>query len=219
MATPLPCSRELDLKTPRFVQHVQHTAELGLIEHADLSYHNVIYQLQTGAVRYQVYSVVDSLPLYLTHYAPNVHGYPAAPYHNSIEKSCTKRIMWYWEWERMTGKFTNDYDPITYDNIMVTDYLGVAIGLYASATERKAHWIFRSQSNSTSAGVSVTWLTHCSRPFPPTTTADTPVTKLDLQPLQSHRYDRTDYLLAPPRETLRREDQTPLRARPGRRDD
>lgn len=42
--------------------------------------------------------------------------------------------MSYWKWERLTGKFTTDYDPINYDNIMVTGYLGVAIGLYSSAS-------------------------------------------------------------------------------------
>lgn len=36
--------------------------------------------------------------------------------------------MSYWK-ERLPGKFTDDYD-----NIMVTGYLSIAIGLYASAT-------------------------------------------------------------------------------------
>lgn len=128
---PAPGSRELDLKTLRFVQHM---VERGLTKHDDLSYHDVIDQFQTGAVRYQLYGVVDCLSLYLTHYAPGFHGYVAEACRNSIEKSLTKRIMSYWKWERLTGKFTTDYDPINYDNIMVTGYLGVAIGLYSSAT-------------------------------------------------------------------------------------
>ena len=131
VAAPAPGSRELDLKTLRFVQHM---IERGLAPHADLSYHDVIDQFQTGAVRYQLYGVVDSLSLYLTHYAPGFHGYAAEACRNCIEKSLTKRIMSYWKWERLTGKFTTDYDPINYDNIMVTGYLGVAIGLYSSAT-------------------------------------------------------------------------------------
>ena len=128
---PAPGSREVDPKTLRFVQHM---IERGLTPHDDLSYHDVIDQFQTGAVRYQLYGVVDSIALYLTHYTPGFHGYAAEACRNSIEKSCTKRIMSYWRWERLTGKFTTDYDPINYDNIMVTGYLGVAIGLYSSAT-------------------------------------------------------------------------------------
>ena len=132
-AVPAPAagSRELDLKTLRFVQHM---IERGLTAHNDLGYHDVIDQFQTAAVRYQLYGVVDSLSLYLTHYAPGFQGYAAEACRNCIEKSTTKRIMSYWKWERLTGKFTNDYDPINYDNIMVTGYLGVAIGLYSSAT-------------------------------------------------------------------------------------
>lgn len=108
--------------------------ERGLTPHDNLNYHDVIDQFQTAAVRYQLYGVVDSLALYMTHYAPGFHGYAAEACRNCIEKSTTKRIMSYWKWERLTGKFTNDYDPINYDNIMVTGYLGVAIGLYSSAT-------------------------------------------------------------------------------------
>ncbi|KAF2635183.1 hypothetical protein P280DRAFT_462019 [Massarina eburnea CBS 473.64] len=128
---PAPGSRELDEKTLRFVQHM---VERGLTKHDDLSYHDVIDQFQTGAVRYQLYGVVDSLALYLTYYAPGFHGYAAEACRNCIEKSLTKRVMSYWKWERLTGKFTTDYDPTNYDNIMVTGYLGVAIGLYESAT-------------------------------------------------------------------------------------
>jgi hypothetical protein len=128
---PAPGSRELYLKTLRFLQHM---IERGLTKHDDLSYHDVIDQFRTGAVRYQLYGVVDSIALYLTHYAPGFHGYAAEACRNCMEKSLTKKIMSYWKWERLTGKLTTDYDPINYDQIMVTGYLGVAIGLYASAT-------------------------------------------------------------------------------------
>lgn len=89
-----PGSREVDLKTLRFVQNM---VERGLTDHAELSYHNVTDQFQTGAVRYQLYGVVVSLALYLTHYGPGFHGYAAQACRNSVEKSCTKRIMSYWK--------------------------------------------------------------------------------------------------------------------------
>ncbi|KAL6244192.1 hypothetical protein RBB50_009062 [Rhinocladiella similis] len=54
---PPPGSREVDIKTLRFLQHMM---ERGLTGHDDLSYHDVIDQFQTGAVRYQLYGVVVS---------------------------------------------------------------------------------------------------------------------------------------------------------------
>ena len=103
---PAPGSREVDLRTLRFVQHM---IERGLTPHDNLSYHDVIDQFQTGAVRYQLYGVCDSLSLYLTHYCPGFHGYAAEACRNVIEKSTTKRIMSYWKWERWTGKFTTEF--------------------------------------------------------------------------------------------------------------
>lgn len=103
---PAPGSRELDEKTLRFVQHM---IERGLTKHDDFSYHDVIDQFQTGAVRYQLYGVVDSLALYLTHYAPGFHGVAAEACRNCIEKSLTKRIMSYWKWERLTGKHISSH--------------------------------------------------------------------------------------------------------------
>ncbi|PNP86631.1 hypothetical protein FNYG_00021 [Fusarium nygamai] len=106
---PAPGSRELSLDTLR---HVQHMIERGLSPHDDFSFHDVIDQFQTGAVRYQLYGVVDVLSLYQCHYAPG-----------------------YWKWESIFGRFTlSDWDPIKKDNIMVTGYLSSAIGLYEQAS-------------------------------------------------------------------------------------
>lgn len=191
---PEPGSRELDLRTLRFVQHM---IERGLTKHNDLSYHDVIDQFQTGAVRYQLYGVVDSIGLYLTHYAPGFHGYAAEACRNSIEKSLTKRIMSYWKWERLTGKFTTDYDPINYDNIMVSydwifaqSRLLTVIRLLATwvsplactppppatgATRRRALWTSTLPTGFTTSDRSVTWPTRCMTTWPPTIIACTHV--------------------------------------------
>lgn len=90
--TPAPGSREVSLETLR---HVQHMLERGLSSRDDFSYHDVIDQFQTGAVRYQLYGVVDVLSLYQCHYVPNFHGYLSEASQNCIEKSLQKRIMSY----------------------------------------------------------------------------------------------------------------------------
>ncbi|KIW16508.1 hypothetical protein PV08_06563 [Exophiala spinifera] len=129
---PAPGSRELDLETLR---HVQYMIERGLSPKNDFSFHDVIDQFQTGAVRYQLYGVVDVLSLYQCHYAPSFHGYLSKASQNCIEKSLQKRIMSYWKWESIFGKFTlSDWDPIKKDNIMVTGYLSCVIGLYSQVT-------------------------------------------------------------------------------------
>lgn len=87
---PAPGSRELDLETLR---HMQYMIERGLSPKSDFSFHDVIDQFQTGAVRYQLYGVVDVLSLYQCHYAPSFHGYLSKASQNCIEKSLQKRIM------------------------------------------------------------------------------------------------------------------------------
>ena len=87
---PAPADRELDLGTLR---HIQHMLERGLSAKDDFSFHDVIDQFQTGAVRYQLYGVVDVLSLYQCHYAPGFHGYLSKASKNCIEKSLQKRIM------------------------------------------------------------------------------------------------------------------------------
>jgi len=100
----------------------------------------VIDQFQTGAVRYQLYGVVDVLSLYQCHYAPGFHGYLSRASKNCIEKSLQKRIMSYWKWESIFGKFKfSDWDPIKKDNIMVTGYLSSAMGLYAQASGDRSY--------------------------------------------------------------------------------
>lgn len=87
---PAPGSRELDLESLR---HVQYMLERGLSGKNDFSFHDVIDQFQTGAVRYQLYGVVDALSLYQCHYAPGFHGYLSKASQNCIEKSLQKTIM------------------------------------------------------------------------------------------------------------------------------
>ncbi|KAF4477934.1 Linalool dehydratase/isomerase [Colletotrichum fructicola Nara gc5] len=133
-AAPAPQSgdRELSLETLR---HVQHMIERGLSPRDDFSFHDVIDQFQTGAIRYQLYGTIDALSLYQCHYVPGFHGYLSKACQNAIEKSLQKRIMSYWKWESIFGRFTlSDWDPIKKDNIMVTGYLSAAIGLYGQAS-------------------------------------------------------------------------------------
>ncbi|RII15362.1 hypothetical protein CUC08_Gglean003403 [Alternaria sp. MG1] len=112
---PRPGSREADERTLRFLQWV---LELGLSPIDDFSYHDVIDQFQTSAIRYQLYQGIYELTAYQNHYCPNFHGYLSKAERGLIEKSMSKRVMNFWKWESLMGKFTLDWDPVKEDNIV-----------------------------------------------------------------------------------------------------
>jgi hypothetical protein len=85
-----PGSREVDEVTLRFLQW---TLELGLSAKDDYSYHDVIDQFQTSAIRYQLYEAVSDLGLYQSVFAPNFHGYLSQAQRNIIEKSLQKKVV------------------------------------------------------------------------------------------------------------------------------
>lgn len=129
---PEPGSRELDLKTLRFMQWF---LELGLTAKDDFSYHDIIDQFQTSAIRYQLYESLSDLAMYQFVFAPNFHGYLSQAMRNCIEKSLTEKVVGFWKWESLWGKFNvHNWDPIIKDNIMVSGYVLQAVGLYQSNT-------------------------------------------------------------------------------------
>lgn len=87
---PAPGSRELDLDTLRFVQWFM---ELALTDENDWSYHDIIDQFQTAAIRYQLYETVYCLGMYQAHYAPGFHGALSLAQRSVIRKSTKKEVM------------------------------------------------------------------------------------------------------------------------------
>lgn len=89
-STPAPGSRELDLDTLRYVQWF---IELGMTDENDWSYHDIIDQFQTSAIRYQLYETVYCLAMYQAHYAPGFHGVLSQAQRNVIRKSTSQKVM------------------------------------------------------------------------------------------------------------------------------
>ena len=109
--------------------------ELGRTAKDDFSYHDVIDQFQTSAIRYQLYEAVSDLGVYQFIYAPNFHGYVSEAMRNTIEKSLTEKVVGFWKWESLWGKFNaTNWDPIIKDDIMVSGYVLQAVGIYQSNT-------------------------------------------------------------------------------------
>jgi hypothetical protein len=123
--------RELALDDLRLVQYAIDQARRG---HDDWTNFGIIDQFQTSALRYQLYELGYIMGAYQGIYTPNFHGYLSEAHRNIIEKSFTKKVMNFWKWETLWGKFSTNYDPVIEDNIMVTGFLLQAMMLYIANT-------------------------------------------------------------------------------------
>ena len=114
-SAPEPSTREVSERELRFVQWM---LELGLAGKDDWSHHDVIDQFQTSSIRYQLYDAIAGLGVYQA-IVPNFHGVLSEAQRNLIEKSLTTKVMGFWKWESILGKFKfEDWDPIKKDNIV-----------------------------------------------------------------------------------------------------
>lgn len=130
--TPLPSNeREIDLETLRFVQYFM---ELGLQDFDDWRGFDVIDQFQTASLRYQLWEIVYTLGTYQSIYVPSMRGKLCEAQTNAIDKSLTQRVMNYWKWESLFGHFSTNYDPVEWDNIMVSGYILKALAIYTNNT-------------------------------------------------------------------------------------
>ncbi|MEZ5169957.1 MAG: hypothetical protein R3A49_04335 [Acidimicrobiia bacterium] len=93
-----------------------------------------IDQFQTAAVRYQLNFSQYALGLMQQERTPAFSGYLSLAQRNLIEKMLDRRIWGFWRWENLWGNFDANPDPIRKDNIMVSGYLGVMVGVYESNT-------------------------------------------------------------------------------------
>ncbi|KAI9150872.1 Aldehyde dehydrogenase, dimeric NADP-preferring [Paramyrothecium foliicola] len=131
IAASLGDDHELPLEALRKLQHVFDLAFQNL---DDWSGFTVIDQFQTAALRYQIYQMMYTLGLYQSTYAPNMHSYVSEAFRRTIERSLTKKVLNFWKWERLLGKFSLYSEPIKQDNIMVTGFLFHGVMLYTANT-------------------------------------------------------------------------------------
>lgn len=94
-----------------------------------------IDQFQTASIRYQINALSYALSLAQCHYTPNFHGYLSQAQRQLIDKYLLRRVWSYWIYESAWGhlNFTN-FDPAGKDNVMLTGFFGLQVGLYMSNT-------------------------------------------------------------------------------------
>jgi len=127
-----PNEREL---TPDELAMARYVLERALQPVGELGGFDRIDQFQTAALRYQINHLGYALALMQCHYTPSFHGYLLQAQRNLIEQYLQKSVWGYWIYESAWGhlNLTNP-DPAGKDNVMLTGWFGLHLGLYTSAT-------------------------------------------------------------------------------------
>lgn len=87
-------------------------------------------QIGSSAYRYQLNFVQYALAMSQMTRTPAFTGYLAEAQRNCILKMCERRVWRYWATENLLGNFRWNPDPVSYQNVMYTGFLGVMLGMY-----------------------------------------------------------------------------------------
>jgi hypothetical protein len=93
-----------------------------------------IEQFQPSAVRYQVCYLSYALAHLQYCRTPAFQGYLQDAQRKLIKKLLIKRVWRYWALENAWGNLSLDHDPVPRDNIMLTGFMALALGLYEIST-------------------------------------------------------------------------------------
>jgi hypothetical protein len=127
-----PGSRELD---ERQLQHLRYLLDRALQPIEAFDGFDIIDQFQGAALRYQLNFSGYSLALAQCHYTPSFHGYLSQAQRNLIDKYMDYRVWSYWITETIGGHFNlTNFDPVGKDNIMLSGFFGIQVGLYTSSS-------------------------------------------------------------------------------------
>lgn len=126
-----PGPRELD---DHQLGHVRWLLGLGLQPVDQFDGFDVIEQFQPSALRYQINHVQYALAQVQRHYTPNFHGYLSDAQERLIEKLSVPKVWKYWRLERLWGRLSTNYDPVGFENIMLTGWSGLCLNTFRANT-------------------------------------------------------------------------------------
>lgn len=110
----------------------RHFLELALQPRESFEGYTVLDQFQFAALRYQISWIQYALAMAQYTRTPAFHGYVARAQRNLIEKVTMRKVWSYWALENAWGNFRFDPNPIARDNIMLSGYLSLQLGMYES---------------------------------------------------------------------------------------
>ncbi|MBJ8347592.1 hypothetical protein [Antrihabitans sp. YC2-6] len=94
-----------------------------------------IDQFREAALRYQLNSLGYALSTAQYTRTPAFTGYLAEAQRNTIHKMLDKRVWGYWAIENLWGNLRWNPDPIERENIMLTGFFGLQIGMYETLND------------------------------------------------------------------------------------
>ncbi|MFD6217550.1 linalool dehydratase/isomerase domain-containing protein, partial [Nocardia salmonicida] len=90
-------------------------------------------QFREAALRYQLCILGYALSMYRYTHTPAFSGYLDEAQQKAIVKMGNKQVWGYWAAENAWGRFSPNRDPVNNrDNVMLTGWQGVAVGMYES---------------------------------------------------------------------------------------
>jgi hypothetical protein len=130
IAAPIPSAAEREL-TAEDLAATRYLFDRALQPVGQMNGYDKVDQFQTSAWRYQINNIGYALSMIQCHYTPNFQGYLGQAQRNLIELYLQKKIWSYWIFESAWGhlNLTNP-DPADKDNIMLTGWFGLQVGMY-----------------------------------------------------------------------------------------
>lgn len=105
----------------------------------DWSNWTVIDQFQPAALRYQIDATVNALALQRFVHVPAMRGYLDEAQRRLIDRYQQKKVWGYWALENLWGNLEWDPDPGKKQNIMMTGYFALSLGLYQTVSGDLQH--------------------------------------------------------------------------------
>lgn len=127
-----PATPPVTESTPDDLARLRYVLDLGLQPVDDWTGFNVIDQFRESAVRYQLQFIQYAAAMAQYTRTPAFTGYLAQAQRNAIEKMLQPLVWKYWRWENLWGNLRWDPDPVKRDNVMLSGYWAVMVGIYQS---------------------------------------------------------------------------------------
>ncbi|OCK77985.1 hypothetical protein K432DRAFT_427612 [Lepidopterella palustris CBS 459.81] len=91
-------------------------------------------QFREGAYRYPLYQIVYALSSLQCSVMPNYHGALSQAQRSAMEKVLQPSVLYYWALEALWGRHSLRWDPIKWENIMLSGWYMLALMMYTSTT-------------------------------------------------------------------------------------
>ena len=121
--------------TPEDLASLRYALDLALQPIDAFDGFTQIDQFREAALRYQLNSLGYALATSQYTRTPAFTGYLAEAQRNAIAKMLDKRVWRYWALENLWGNLRWNPDPADRENVMLTGFMGLQVGMYESLND------------------------------------------------------------------------------------